>query len=112
MAEDLPSRRQALRWSALAAGSIPLAGLLAACASDDTPRSVTAQPRRRARTTAAPSPPWWLAGNFAPVTHEVEAFDLRIEGALPPELAGLYVRNGSNPQHADSSHWFFGDGMV
>lgn len=43
---------------------------------------------------------------------EVEAFDLEVQGALPPELTGLYVRNGSNPQHADSSHWFFGDGMV
>ena len=43
---------------------------------------------------------------------EVEAFDLEVKGALPPELTGMYVRNGSNPQHADSSHWFFGDGMV
>ena len=59
-----------------------------------------------------PSRPWWLQGNFAPVKKEVEAFDLAVEGAIPSELTGLYVRNGSNPQASDSSHWFFGDGMV
>jgi carotenoid cleavage dioxygenase len=42
----------------------------------------------------------------------VTAFDLAVEGALPPELCGLYVRNGANPAHGDSPHWFFGDGML
>jgi carotenoid cleavage dioxygenase len=59
-----------------------------------------------------PDVPWWLQGGFAPVTREVEAFDLAVTGALPPELAGLYVRNGSNPRTGTSPHWFFGDGMV
>ena len=35
-----------------------------------------------------------------------------MQGAIPPELSGLYVRNGSNPASGDSPHWFFGDGMV
>ena len=35
-----------------------------------------------------------------------------MEGALPPELVGLYVRNGSNPRTGTSPHWFLGDGMV
>jgi carotenoid cleavage dioxygenase len=55
---------------------------------------------------------WWLDGNFAPVTDEVEAFDLSIEGALPPELSGVYMRNGPNPKHGASPHWFSGDGML
>lgn len=56
--------------------------------------------------------PWWMQGDFAPVRNEVEAADLAVLGAIPPELNGLYVRNGSNPSHGDSPHWFFGDGMV
>ncbi len=59
-----------------------------------------------------PSRPWWMQGNFAPVTAEVESTELTVRGAIPPELTGLYVRNGSNPQSGDSPHWFFGDGMV
>lgn len=59
-----------------------------------------------------PSLPWWLQGNFAPVYDEVEAFDLPVQGAIPEALNGLYVRNGSNPHDGDSSHWFFGDGML
>ena len=53
-----------------------------------------------------------MQGNFAPVREEVESFSLRVQGALPPELNGLYVRNGSNPSVGDSPHWFFGDGMT
>jgi carotenoid cleavage dioxygenase len=56
--------------------------------------------------------PFHLRGNFAPVRDEVTAFDLPVEGALPPELAGLYVRNGANPVTGDSPHWFLGQGML
>ena len=62
--------------------------------------------------SAAEPLPFHLRGNFAPVADEVPAFDLKVEGALPPELCGLYVRNGANPAHGDSPHWFFGDGML
>lgn len=55
---------------------------------------------------------WWLAGNFAPVTDEIEAFDLAVEGALPPELTGVYMRNGPNPKSGFAMHWFLGDGML
>ena len=55
---------------------------------------------------------WWLQGNFAPVLSEVQTDALEVSGAIPPELSGMYVRNGSNPQHVDSPHWFFGDGML
>jgi len=56
--------------------------------------------------------PFHLQGNFAPVADEVTAFDLAVEGALPPELDGLLVRNGPNPRSGSSPHWFVGDGML
>ena len=61
---------------------------------------------------ATQSVPFYLQGNFAPVSQERTAFDLPIEGALPPELRGLYLRNGPNPRRGDPGHWFLGDGMV
>jgi carotenoid cleavage dioxygenase len=56
----------------------------------------------------------YLQANFAPVTEEVTATDLDVEGAIPPELAGRYVRTGPNPISADpdNHHWFVGDGML
>ena len=59
-----------------------------------------------------PTTPYWLQGNFAPVFDEVHLDDLRVDGTLPVELNGLYVRNGSNPATGRSPHWFLGDGMV
>jgi carotenoid cleavage dioxygenase len=55
---------------------------------------------------------WWMDGNFAPVTKEVEAFDLPVEGALPDRLTGVYMRNGANPKHGPTPHWFLGNGML
>ncbi|MDQ2678542.1 MAG: carotenoid oxygenase family protein [Actinomycetota bacterium] len=56
----------------------------------------------------------YLEGNFAPVLEEVTAFDLTVDGELPPSLDGRYLRNGPNPIDADPAtyHWFTGDGMV
>ncbi len=62
--------------------------------------------------SVADSLPFHLQGNFAPVQDEVTAFDLPVEGAIPPELRGLYLRNGANPKSGTSPHWFAGDGMV
>ncbi|MBW2316784.1 MAG: carotenoid oxygenase family protein, partial [Deltaproteobacteria bacterium] len=63
--------------------------------------------------SAATSTPFYLEGNFAPVTEEVTAQGLPVEGAIPPELRGLYLRNGPNPRNGkDPGHWFGGDGMV
>jgi len=56
--------------------------------------------------------PFHLQGNFAPVQEEKTAVDLAVQGAIPPELRGLYLRNGPNPRSGGSPHWFFGDGMV
>ncbi|MGF2075672.1 carotenoid oxygenase family protein, partial [Enterococcus casseliflavus] len=56
--------------------------------------------------------PWFLRGNYAPVEEERTDVDLAVTGAIPPGLAGRYLRNGSNPQDGAAGHWFFGDGMV
>ena len=56
--------------------------------------------------------PWHLRGNWEPVHDEITSTDLRVEGRIPPELNGLYVRTGPNPVSGTSPHWFYGDGMV
>jgi carotenoid cleavage dioxygenase len=56
--------------------------------------------------------PWYLSGNYAAVMDELTEHDLAVTGAIPKELDGLYIRNGSNPKSGDTAHWFFGDGMV
>jgi carotenoid cleavage dioxygenase len=58
------------------------------------------------------APAFHLSGNFAPVERELTATDLPVEGALPPELDGLYVRQSPNPVTGRSPHWFLGDGML
>ena len=56
--------------------------------------------------------PFHMQGNFLPVKEEVTGFDLPVEGALPPELTGLYARQSPNPITGESVHWFLGDGML
>src|SRR5579863_8679309 len=53
----------------------------------------------------------YLSGNFAPMHQEVA---LELFGRLPPELNGVFYRNGPNPQFEPRGqyHWFSGDGMV
>jgi carotenoid cleavage dioxygenase len=53
-------------------------------------------------------------GIYAPVADELATFDLKVEGTLPPDLRGLYLRNGPNPATPPEpgQHWFAGDGMV
>lgn len=55
--------------------------------------------------------PVFRTGNYAPVPDELTAFDLPVEGAIPAELNGWYLRNGPNPRIA-TGHWCIGDGMV
>ena len=112
-------RRAFLRRSAQAAIALGSSGALLAACGD----SGGGDANRAAGTTATPTTPttlsaeeaakpWFLRGNFAPVPDEVEFADLEVKGAIPEELSGLYVRNGSNPLPGFSPHWFLGDGMV
>jgi carotenoid cleavage dioxygenase-like enzyme len=55
--------------------------------------------------------PFHLRGNYAPVADELTEYDLPVEGAIPAELDGWYLRNGSNPR-TPTGHWFVGDGMI
>lgn len=50
-------------------------------------------------------------GNYAPVAEELTAFDLPVQGSIPAELNGWYLRNGPNPRKP-AGHWFAGDGMI
>jgi carotenoid cleavage dioxygenase len=56
----------------------------------------------------------YLEGAFAPVDREIEARDCEVIGEVPRDLAGVYVRNGSNPRYEPKGryHWFDGDGML
>ncbi len=56
--------------------------------------------------------PSHLRGNGRPITEERTLTDLKVTGAIPPELDGRYVRNGPNPLSGTSAHPFFGDGML
>lgn len=57
----------------------------------------------------------FLVGEYAPVESEATATDLVIEGALPADIDGRYLRIGPNPigpVDPATHHWFVGDGMV
>jgi carotenoid cleavage dioxygenase-like enzyme len=57
--------------------------------------------------------PRYLTGHLAPVPDEISAVDLPVEGVLPAELTGRYLRNGPNPRPGeDPGHWFVGNGML
>jgi len=56
--------------------------------------------------------PFWLTGNFAPISEENEQTNLVIEGAIPTDLNGRYFRTGPNPMSGPTDHWFLGDGMI
>ncbi len=56
--------------------------------------------------------PFWLKGNFAPLATENELSNPTIEGTIPSDLNGRYLRTGPNPMSGPTDHWFLGDGMV
>src|SRR5262249_54817825 len=56
-----------------------------------------------------------LSGRFATVHREIDAGDLTVEGTLPAELTGAYVRNGPNPKFPPLGSYTYpmeGDGML
>src|SRR5262245_10052312 len=107
------SRRDALRIGTLSGLSLFHAPLLWGwgCASDA--KSLPPGDAGAVRSWKYdPKSPWWMQFNYGPVDSERTETSLVIEGAIPPELDGLYLRNGSNPKHGDPGHWFLGNGMV
>ena len=58
---------------------------------------------------------FFLSGNFAPVPEERDYDDLSVEGAIPTDLAGHFLRIGPNPVYVfdpERYHTFDGDGMI
>jgi len=120
---DREARRTVLKGLGLGAAGVGLGGIgfLTACSGGSdggaTRRTTTSAGGAAGSTTTTAPPfdpdvPYWLQGNFAPVREETFVEELAVRGAIPPELSGLFVRNGSNPPKAASSHWFLGDGML
>lgn len=56
----------------------------------------------------------FLHGPFAPICRELITTDLEVEGEIPRDLNGVYLRNGPNPRYQSKGthHWFDGDGML
>ncbi len=65
---------------------------------------------------AAPDTPHpFLNGIHAPMAQELTLSNLAVQGSIPPELDGRYIRIGPNPATPPNPavyHWFTGDGMV
>lgn len=87
-------RRDFLEYTGLGALGVASATVLSGCAEEE------------------PVVKFWQQGNFLPVSEEVTETSLKIEGSIPPELSGLYVRNGTNSSTGVSEHFFGGDGML
>ncbi|HEY2658211.1 MAG TPA: carotenoid oxygenase family protein [Caulobacteraceae bacterium] len=66
-------------------------------------------------TTLQPNNHPYLNGAWTPLHEEVDATDLDvIEGAIPPDIDGIYLRNTENQIHQPLGrfHPFDGDGMI
>jgi carotenoid cleavage dioxygenase len=67
------------------------------------------------KTSLQPSNHPYLTGAWTPLHEEVDATHLTVlEGAIPTDIDGVYVRNTENPVHQALGryHPFDGDGMV
>ncbi len=77
--------------------------------------TTAARPGVEPSAGAYPANPY-LAALYAPVTEErvVSHDQMQVEGTVPDDLAGVYFRNGPNPQFEPRAryHWFDGDGMI
>ena len=57
----------------------------------------------------------FLTGVHKPFNQELCIENLEVQGNIPKELDGIYVRNGPNPVKPPNNsryHWFLGDGML
>jgi carotenoid cleavage dioxygenase-like enzyme len=57
----------------------------------------------------------YLSGRFAPVGRERDADDLQVDGSLPDDIEGVFVRNGPNPKFPPLGSYMYpmeGDGMI
>ena len=56
----------------------------------------------------------YLHGVFAPIKTEMSSDDLEIEGEIPKDLCGVYLRNGPCQRYKPNTkyHYYDGDGML
>ncbi|TAL61201.1 MAG: hypothetical protein EPN84_08330 [Legionella sp.] len=56
----------------------------------------------------------FLKNNFAPLKEEYDLENLEVEGQIPQDLKGIYMRNGPNPAYPPFSYTYplDGDGML
>ena len=87
-------RRGFLQYTGLGAMGMATSSVISGCSEEE------------------PTVKFWQQGNFRPVADEITETALKVEGAIPPELNGLYVRNGTNSSTGISEHFFGGDGMM
>ena len=69
--------------------------------------------RSRVKPLSTPHP--YLSGVHTPLKEEFSLTSLVVEGDIPEELDGTYLRIGPNPiepPNTGNYHWFVGDGMV
>jgi carotenoid cleavage dioxygenase len=69
----------------------------------------------RVHSTIDPADPHpYLNGAWAPMFEEWDAEELAVEGTLPRDLDGVYLRNSENPVHQPLGkyHPFDGDGLL
>lgn len=69
----------------------------------------------KVKTTLNPSNHPYISGAWTPQHEELNAFDLEvIEGEIPHDIDGIYLRNTENPVHQPIGrhHPFDGDGMI
>ncbi|HEU4363285.1 MAG TPA: carotenoid oxygenase family protein [Mycobacterium sp.] len=104
---DLPALLSLLSGDEVAALDERLPALAAVANGDGSRPLAVISPAQPAETVL----PFFRTGNYAPVPDELTAFDLPVEGTIPAELNGWYLRNGPNPRVA-TGHWCIGDGMV
>jgi carotenoid cleavage dioxygenase-like enzyme len=109
------TRRHLLQMAGCSGTALLSARLLSGCGTADpsAPTSIDWTPDATPPVLGGdPARAWWLRGNYAPVSDEIETFALSVQGAIPPELNGVFMRVGANPLSGKSSHWFMGDGML
>src|SRR5437764_2034438 len=61
---------------------------------------------------SSPAGPAVRGGYFEPVPDEITAPDLPVAATLPPQLTGVYLRNGPNPRPGSPYPFIAGDGMI
>jgi carotenoid cleavage dioxygenase-like enzyme len=57
----------------------------------------------------------FLSGRFAPIHDEIDAAHLAVDGTIPTDLQGAYLRNGPNPEFTPLGSYHYpleGDGMI